>query len=342
VKFIFKYTLNSSEESEVIEFLEKQNYYSVLQNPKWDKIINKRKRSCYYISRNDQQIVAYALINESFLLANLMFGPVGIDSEQIAQSIIRIHEYYSKKGFARLEVQSPIPSGQLSEEIEYSVSKKISFKQAITKENWTSIEVPLSLDTDELIKSFSSNHKRSIAKSQKAGLKVELLAHHSETIKFGQLYDEMYKRRAIHKPFNDTSQVFEEIYNYFQNNTKGLFVGVYDTDNNFCGGACFTINSKKIMYQYGAISANSKYPVLHLAFWEVMKMAKELNLQSIDLCGVNLLVDESDQIYQINRFKFGFNGRVVYYPPKMKFILNCWKSLCYDSLKYIYSKLRRL
>ena len=117
----FKYSLSSEEESEIIEFLESQNYYSVLQNPGWEKAINGHKGRCYYISRTERGIVAFALITERIMVATLMFGPVGADAVPISESIIKIGDYYAKKGFARLEVQLGIPVSQASECIEYSI-----------------------------------------------------------------------------------------------------------------------------------------------------------------------------------------------------------------------------
>jgi len=338
----FKYSLSSEEESEIIEFLESQNYYSVLQNPRWDKAVNRHKGRCFYISRAEGGIVAFSLITERIMVASLMFGPVGVDAVQIFESVIRIGDYYANKGFARLEVQLGIPVNQASESIEYSIFRKINFKQGINKHNWTSIEVCLNKQTDDLFRLFSNNHKRSITKSQKLGLKVEVLTQLTEIQKFSDLFDEMYKRRAVFSPFNDSFEVFKEIFVFFQNNSRGFFAGVYDAENNFCGGACFTITAKSLMYQYGCTSGKSKFPVLHIAFFEVMKMAKAMNLVSMDLCGVNLLVDEADQVYQINKFKTGFGGQVVYYPRKMTFMLNRWKSVCYDLIKFFYNIYRRL
>ncbi|HSV77478.1 MAG TPA: hypothetical protein VLH37_10645 [Bacteroidales bacterium] len=338
----FKHTLSDQEEKDVFHFLSNLSYCSVLQNPHWNRAINKKKNVCYYIEKNEDKIVCFSLIVENFWSAKIMFGPCSEDSNILADAILKIHEYYKRKGFAALEIQQGMPLSQKTEETDYFVRKRVNFSQAISEENWTTILISLKDETDNIFESFSKNHKRSITKARNNGLKPVALTEMADIEKFSWLFDKMYDRRKLLKPFENSPLVFREIFELFQNEMKGFFIGVFTPDNELVGGACFTICNDTIMYQYGCTDARSNLPILHLAFFEAISMAKTMNVKQFDLCGINLMVKESDQVFKINRFKSGFNGVVVYYPRKMTFNLNAFKVFLLKGAKCAYNFFRRV
>jgi len=338
----FKHTLSDQEEKDVLHFLSKLSYCSVLQNPHWNRAINKKKNVCYYIEKKEDKIVCYCLIVENFWSAKIMFGPCSDDSNILANAILKIHEYYKSKGFAVLEIQQGMPLSQKTEEVDYLVRKRIECSQAISEENWTTILISLKDETDNIFESFSKNHKRSIIKARNNGLKVVALTEMADIENFSRLFDKMYDRRKLLKPFENSTVVFRESFKLFQNEMKGFYISVFTSDNELAGGACFTICNDTMMYQYGCTDARSKMPVLHLAFFEAISMAKTMNVKQFDLCGINLMVEESDQVFKINRFKSGFNGLVVYYPRKMTFKLNGLKFFLLGGAKCAYNFFRRV
>lgn len=339
----FKYTLTSEESKDVLNYLKKFENYSILQDPRWNNIINAHKKSCFYLKREDNNnLIAFTLIIENYLEVNIPFGPLALESEQIANAVIDITEYYQKKGKASLIFQLGIISGQLSEEIEYSIFKKIPFKQGIDISNWSTIVLNLQEDIKTIYDNFSQNHKRSLKKALKESLFVKDLVTEEEIIRFAGIYDLMYKKRKLIKPFKDTFSVFKKIFNYIKNEEKGFFLGVYNSASELLGGGCFTIQGDTAMYQYGCShTMNNNLPVLHLAFYEAIKIAKEKKLKYFDFCGYNQLVSENDQVFQINRFKKGFGGKIIFYPKKIQFTLSKPKKFLFDLSLYIYRHLRK-
>lgn len=339
----FKYSLNNQELDEVLVFLNGFKNYSVLQNPIWSRIIYKNKKVCYFIYRVDNKIVAYSLIVENFFTARIMFGPLCIENHIAFNAIEEIYLYYKKAKFARLEIQLGEPTNQKSDEIQNLVFQKYKFINKIGIHNWSSIEIDTTPSIDQILNSFSQNHRRSIIKTQKNGYKAHVIKNLEQINKLSSIFDNMYSRRKIIKPFANTSEVFSEIYKFFQQKKSGFFIGVFSqNDEELVGGACFTCNSKTLMYQYGCTKASNKFPIMHLAFYEAIIIAKQMNLNSFDLCGINLHVKQSDQVYNINKFKLGFNGTIVYYPQKMIFVLNKFKNVFFQTVKFFYFIIKKI
>ncbi|HSV88509.1 MAG TPA: hypothetical protein VLH61_07685 [Bacteroidales bacterium] len=333
---VFLQNLSMDEEHEIQKFLSSLRFCSVLQHPGWNRAIHKAKTVRYYLARNDGRILCFALIVEGFLEAKIAFGPCGTQAAVIADSVEKIVEHYNARGFATLEIQLGMPISQHSEEIEYAIGKKLPFSQKVSRENWTTMDVLLNREADTLLSSFSQNHRRSIAKAVKNGLQAVVLQDEASVREFARLYDAMYRHRKQIPPFADSKAVFLEIYGLFQTELKGLFMGVFAQDSRMLGGACFTICNNTIAYAFGCTATGKQLPVLHLAFFEAMKIAANHQVERMDMGGINLMVDESDQVFHINRFKMGFNGLVVYYPKKMVFTLSAYKKLLLGIAKRLY------
>lgn len=333
---VFLQNLSLDEEHEIQKFLSSLRFCSVLQHPGWNRAIHKAKTVRYYLARDEGRIVCFALIVENILEAKIAFGPCGAHAGVIADSVEKIVGHYKVKGFASLEIQLGMPVSQHSEEIEYAIGKKVPFSQKVSKENWTTMDVLLNREPEELLSSFSQNHRRSIAKAAKNGLQAVVLQDEASVREFGALYDAMYRHRKQIPPFADSKSVFLEIYNLFQTQLNGFFMGVFAQDGKMLGGACFSICNNTVAYAFGCTATGKQLPVLHLAFFEAMKKAASQQVERMDMGGINLMVDESDQVFHINRFKMGFNGLVVYYPKKMVFTLSASRKLLLGIAKRLY------
>jgi lipid II:glycine glycyltransferase (peptidoglycan interpeptide bridge formation enzyme) len=127
----------------------------------------------------------------------------------------------------------------------------------------------------------------------------------------------------------------------FNKQQVGKFVLVTDADGKVLGGIALVLQGKTVRYFKGAADpAIRNLPVLHLAIWESILWSKENGFSHFDLWGYNHFVDESDQVYFINRFKKGFGGTFTFYPKKMYFL---FKPLQYQLLKLakkIYQKIK--
>jgi len=338
----FKYSLSDKEENLIIDFLSSLDAYSVLQNPLWNKIINAHKKTCYYLKYDGEKLVSYALIIENFLEIYVPFGPLSKKSEIIVEAVTEIRKHYQKRGKAILIIQLGMEKGQDSDAIEKNIYNIAPFKQIDNVLNWSTITVDLSQPIELINSKFSQNHKRSLKKAVNAGLSVKTISTQEDISILAAVYNEMYSKRKILKPFENTFAVFSEILNMYFARNRGFFLGVYNSEAVLIGGACFTIQKDTIMYQYGCSSAHNNLPILHIAFYEAIKMAQEMNMRFFDFCGYNEYVQENDQVYHINRFKKGFAGQVISYPKRLYFTLNKPKMFIFKILKYVYRLIKKL
>ena len=338
--FLFKYNLSIDEKNEIIEFYNSFSFISINQFPDWEKINNPNKKICYYLNRSSKQLSSYCIIVENKRIAYVNYGPVAKTNEEIINSIKKINEYYKKRKFFKVVVKLGIIDDFKINEITKPLKKQ--FSESNYPFNWSTLILNLKeKNIEEIFKTFSKNHKRSIKKAIKNNLKVKIITNLKDVKSLSLIYDKMYSKRKLVKSFNDTHKVFSDIYSFFKKNKNGYLLGVYN-ENKIIGGLILPIQNNTIYYQYGVASIEYRhFPILHIGFYEAIKLAIEKNIEYFDFGGYIPDIQESNQIYNINRFKDGFRGDILYYPKNMHFILSPVKYKIYNIIKKIYLRLFR-
>lgn len=343
LKYYFEETIDSKTKDEILIFLKNNESASIEQDPDWYRINNTSKKTIYFYATQNEKIVCYTNITENKWIAKIHLGPVFSDIEVLKSSLITIKNYYLKKGFAQLEVQLGIETNQNSDELEYTLYKAIPFSQKFDTSNWSTIAIALDPNIDQIFKSFKNNHKGSIKKALKENLSVRTISSAEEIKAFSMLYDKMYRARNLKKNFQDTLEVFSKLNILFLNHKKGIFLAVYNSENLMIGGIVLGMHNKEMYYKYGASDPDfRKLPILHLALFEGIKLAKNLDLKTFNFGGYNHFVNESDQVYAINFFKRSFGGEFIFYPKKMYFRLNKLKLISFNILKFAYHQFNSL
>jgi len=330
--------LSGQQKDDVISLLN-ENASSLLQHPDWVDITQPGRKKLYISAYNNEKVLTcYALVSVKWWHGVIWFGPVCSNPEYLAEFILKAAELSRKSGIGLLSVVD-----LYSDKIRNSIFEKVQKEYCITLKNcvntWATIKIDLWQKEEELFSSFSDNHKRAIRKATKLGFTVRQINNDTEIILFSKIYSEMYQKRKIIMSIRDPTKMFNEILNFFNKTSKGSIWGVYDNDI-LIGGIVIGYHGKTAFYHYGASNKDLyKKPVMHILFYEAMKAMKGKGFIYFDLGGYALSTDTDMQLSNINRFKSGFGGRVIYDGDPINLILSRPK---YYLIIYLKSSVRKL
>jgi lipid II:glycine glycyltransferase (peptidoglycan interpeptide bridge formation enzyme) len=275
----------------------------------------------YCLAWNGNVLEGYAMIYEyKKILAEIKSGPLATSPNTSMEIILEAISKYKKRGFLSLQVLLGMEAGSAATFLQYSVYRKQRFKWSFDKFNKGTLLLKLDDKSDEqLLKHFSENHRRAIKKGKKYNLICRKLSTTTEIFQFADGYSKMFMRRRIKRSYDKSLKSFISIFEWLKNKNVGFFVGTYEEEK-MVGGMLILIRNDRAEYYSGfTLPDERKLPIAHLAFYETMKLLKQSGIAYFDFGGFNALVDENDQIYQINKFKKGFNGDYFFYPPRMYF-----------------------
>lgn len=115
-----------------------------------------------------------------------------------------------------------------------------------------------------------------------------------------------------------TRDLFDKIFNFLSKENLGLLLGVFDNMGNMIGGLIVVFQGQTVRYYKGASDPERRdISVLHLAIYEAIQISKKLEYKYFDLWGYNHLVNDTSQIYFINKFKKGFSDDYLFYPKML-------------------------
>lgn len=306
----------------------KQLYFSlplvhIEQYPQWNRIEKTGIAVRYCLAKKGNELKAYTAVFEyKKVEARIVFGPICHNADDVVEIILEVIRYYKAKNYLNLQVLLGMSVGTESTYVQYSLYKKHRFKTFIDKFNKGTLRLKLSGKSDEeLLKGFSENHRRAIKKAIKNNLVCRVLQTPSEISEFAKGYYEMYKKRGLKHSLENCDRSFSSIFNLLQSEGKGFFMGVFEQDK-MVGGVLMLFRGEVAEYFRGfSLPDERKLPINHITFYEAMKLVKQKDIPYFDFGGYNMLVDENDQVFHINKFKKGFNGEYFFYPPVMYFDL---------------------
>lgn len=305
----------------IAQLYQSQELVAMEQYPGWLALSEPGSSITHFFLSNGDTLQAYAQILERFgLIAQIEFGPIAINNEMIVAAIKKIVAYYQETKFISVTIQLGMLVGSSSEYIENELNTTLKYSQYNNRENWSSISIDLSKSTDEIFNDFASRHKGSIKKAIKKELNVVPVDQNMLT-EFTMQYCQMYRARGLAIDETSTSKSFQNIWKFFEEQNRGLFLGVLK-DDQIIGGVIIAFQGNTARYYKGYSNPEHRHlPISPLALYEAMKIAKELGLAYFDLGGYNHNVNDNDPVAKINMFKRGFSKNYIYYPRKMYFKL---------------------
>jgi lipid II:glycine glycyltransferase (peptidoglycan interpeptide bridge formation enzyme) len=237
------------------------------------------------------------------ILADISFGPVVLHGRDYIACVDVLKRHLRRKGILLLRIlppyAAPRPNGRAA-----------NF-------NWATPIVDISRGEEDILKSFSPNHRQSIRKAMAAGLRVRALRP-EEAAEYAEGHVAMFARKGILRNVADTQRLVGE-FQALAEKTAGKEVFILSASaegsEKIIGGGIFLRSGDTCMYHHGyAARLGQPLPVLHLVLWEAMKQAKRLGCTRFDLAGYSL--DDTDrQLKAVNDFKRWFRGDILHYPP---------------------------
>lgn len=306
-----------------------KDFYRILpivhieQFPGWNIISQENTPVRYCIASNANIIQGYTMVYEyKRIEARIIFGPLAKSIDTSIEIILEVIRYYKKKRFLSLQVLLGMEVGTDATLLQYILYTKKRFKWVIDKSNKATLILNLNGKTEEqLLKHFSENHRRAIKKAEKYNLICRKISAIDEVMKFSEGYDKMFSRRGFKFSSEKSLKCFVSIFEWLKKGGRGFFMGVFENDQMIGGVLVLFRNYRAEYYRGFTLLDERKIPIGHLAFYEAMKWVKQEGITYFDFGGYNILVDEKDQVYQINKFKKGFHGEYFFYPPIMYFDL---------------------
>ena len=317
-RLIVSTSLNRQEREDVIIFLKKLKYQPHYNHPDWAEFVEPYKRPIFFRFYEDDMVSGFAIVFERMLFCVVKYGPLALDHRHIPGYIDQIVSNLKARGFGLVTFQLPFTIQEGSMLFNPLVlTSNFSFE----KSAWNTVIIKLAGKTEqEVFKSFSENHKRSIKKALKEGLEIKFTRDKNHLDQFSGIYDEMYRRKGLVLSLPDSNMAFRKIIEL----DLGVFAGVFK-QGELLGGAIFVSEGEDLLYKFGATDA--KYydiPVLHVVIYEMIKYAIETRHEFVDLGGYTPNALEGSSAHGINRFKKWFGGEIVEYFPPIEIKLNIW------------------
>ena len=169
---------------------------------------------------------------------------------------------------------------------------------------------------DEVFAAFHSDHRRKIRIALKNN--VEIKIHGSEMAEtFYQLMKETCERDGFELRSAD---YFAKILDCFGDKAR-LYMAYYE--GRPIAGAISVLWGDKVWYFYGA-SSNEDRKVMpnYLLQWEMIKWSIEAGCKIYDFRGVAGVIDESNPLFGLYRFKHRFDGDYVEFMGEMDLVTN--------------------
>lgn len=307
--------INSAAEFDA--FTEKHKNGHFLQTSLWGKVKNDWKWFGV-ICRNDSGEITgtmgVLLRKISKLPFHMMYAPRGpvcdFDDKETFSALIAAAKQEGKKYNAyQLKIDKDVPVDNDNYRA-IALSQGFRFKErTINFEDFQCryvIRILLNGRTeDEVFAAFHSDHRRKIRIAMKNN--VEIKIHGSE---MAETFYELMKETCERDGFDLRSAAyFARILDCFGDKAR-LYLAYYEGKP--IAGAISVLWGDKLWYFYGASSnENRKVMPNYLMQWEMIKWAIESNCSIYDFRGVAGVIDESNPLFGLYRFKHRFDGTYI-------------------------------
>ncbi len=274
---------------------------------------------------------------------HMMYAPRGpvcnFDDKETFSALIEAAKEEGKKYNAyELKIDKDVPVDN-EEYREIALSKGFKFKErTINFEDFQCryvIRIHINGRTeDEVFSAFHSDHRRKIRIALKN--EVEVKIHGSEKADvFYSLMKETCERDGFELR---SAEYFAKILDCFGNKAR-LYLAYYQGEP--IAGAISVLWGDKVWYFYGA-SSNSNRKVMpnYLMQWEMIKWAIEEGCRIYDFRGVAGVIDESNPLFGLYRFKHRFDGDYIEFMGEMDLIIKPTAAKIVAAAQEIMKKLR--
>ncbi|MGB3075142.1 MAG: GNAT family N-acetyltransferase [Chitinophagales bacterium] len=324
---MYKYHLKDGLPDEIFmpvkNIFDQCNHRFFYQDPEWLRM-EPDKKKLLIVTDSSNSIIAYAALETKKLRTiHLSFGPVTLNEDDLPEIIAGMAKWLKEQGWWRLTIQLAIPVIHGGDHIVSKTRELAFFRQSSNLFNWKSWWLALDQEPEQLMKSFSHHHLKSVRQGLKQPITFLEATTDEQALMLASLYIEMYRKRKLPVNENDTRQLFSAVNNYIQQHKKGIMLEAV-LDGRTVGGIVIIFQGNTAYYYLGVttISYKRSIPILYAAFFHVMAYCRKSGISTLDFGGIAGASKEGESLHNINRFKMGFGGNAVNYPGLMVFDLN--------------------
>jgi hypothetical protein len=326
LRITFRERLSAKEMQNYNEFVLSPAYGSIYQSTYWNEINGDGISGKIYFWDGEVPNIAAGvfLIHEKPLarFGEIHFGPVVREHGCLVEIFEALIDYASRH-FHWLRVALPYPISTETERLERIAIKKWGMKFDFGESNWATLKIGLNdKSLKEIYSGFRKSYKPGIRKAERE-LNILNPIGSDQVDQFSEIFCRMHVSRGITINATEQTEYFISLWQMISLNNLGDFYLTCE-DEKIIGGMIFIRSGNRYIYYKGAADPEKrKHLVLHAACWKAIQYAHaHEKIDVFDLGGYNIFVDETDQIYSVNRFKEGFTKEIEFFPKTQYYIFS--------------------
>ncbi|HUZ60252.1 MAG TPA: GNAT family N-acetyltransferase [Hanamia sp.] len=339
IRALVKTTLNDTEITGVKNLFAQTPFSAFIQNPEYEKVIGRNALHVLLYSEDLVSIMGYALVEaKKKLLTTISFGPICSDENLfplLADSCIKALQEY---GFKIIRFQPPDIQIEFWNKTLSHIQEEFTSFSLPSELNWSTLLLDITPSMEELVKSFSGNHRRNIQKAQKANLIIEKVTELGEMEAFSKGLKKMYSARGIASATNFEIESLKALFNYTKQ-LKNSFILKAMHGEIMIGGIVIVLHNNTAFNLMGfADPEYRKIPINYPLILRSIEIAKTFGLNVFDFGGIGRPGQADNQVLKINEFKEGFGGKKIDYPNTIVIA----KNFLYKFLYTYYIQFRKI
>lgn len=314
-------SLDPVTEKAVWKFLDSFSYIPYQQFPSYPSIEGLKASS--FIAREGEKVIGWVqVIEKKNMLAAIEFGPLAKDIAVAASLLQHVLQQYRRSLFTLFRWMPYWFGREVYDELIKQISASFNFQDDPgSLVHWSSKRITLMETEEGILKKFSENHRRNIKKGLTFSIECREITEQAMVAKFTEGYVNMYRHRKLSIDTGATANSFNRLHQYLTTSGKGFFMGAF-REGVLLGGLIIIFQGDTAFYHKGYIDHEQRQiPINHVAFYQSILHSKNSGLAWFDFGGYDSETKD-EQLVNINKFKDGFKGELVQFPPSRIIGLN--------------------
>jgi peptidoglycan pentaglycine glycine transferase (the first glycine) len=204
---------------------------------------------------------------------------------------------------ARLRMAPPVPLGEAGDDVE-TVLERHGFQRRRLLGGWATLVADISMDEDEILRSFRSATQRSIRKSLRLGIEVNVQDAPPGWAVLSALETELSRRAPVSPVQPADVERISRL--WLRNGSGGTVLVARHQGEPLAAGLVITHRGTAHLPMIPSSRNQRELPASHLLVWEAMRWAKSHGCTALDFAGYSLVAQPGDALWGINQFKRGF------------------------------------
>ncbi len=242
-----------------------------------------------------------------------------------------------KDGCIHIKIDSP--NTPKPEEMLILIKQSSNLRETKPTFAQETIFLDLTQPEERLLEQMSQKTRYNVRLAQKKGVRIK---EASDPKDFQYFLALQRKTAAKQRFYLHPDNYYQTLYELMQPAGKAHLL-LATVEEEPCTAWLLFSHNAVLYYMYGGSS--EKYHSLmpnNLMMWEAIKLGQRLGCELFDLGGINS--DPKHHWAGVTRFKKGYGGRVVKFPPSYDLILKPWRYrlfLIADKVRWMYLNFRR-